>query len=82
MANGSSVLGYYTLSAHSIERDALPETVVKRLKLPKYLHIPANLMGRLAVDLKYQGQRLGEILLMDGLERSYARGAEFLFVRL
>jgi predicted GNAT family N-acyltransferase len=28
-------------------------------------------MGRLAVDLKYQGQRLGEILLMDGLERSY-----------
>jgi hypothetical protein len=27
-------------------------------------------MGRLAVDLKYQGQRLGEILLMDGLELS------------
>jgi len=27
-------------------------------------------MGRLAVDLKYQKQRLGEILLMNALERS------------
>ena len=71
MADGPAVLGYYTLSAHSIERDALPEDVVKKLKLPKYPLIPATLMGRLAVDLKYQGMRLGEILLMDGLERSY-----------
>jgi predicted N-acetyltransferase YhbS len=71
MADGPAVLGYYTLSAHSIERSALPEDTVKKLKLPKYPFIPATLMGRLAVDLKYQGQRLGEILLMDGLERSY-----------
>jgi predicted N-acetyltransferase YhbS len=71
MADGPAVLGYYTLSAHSIERDALPGDVVKKLKLPKYPLIPVTLMGRLAVDLKYQGQRLGEILLMDGLERSY-----------
>jgi predicted N-acetyltransferase YhbS len=71
MADGPAALGYYTLSAHSIERDALPEDVVKKLKLPKYPLIPATLMGRLAVDLKYQGMRLGEILLMDGLERSY-----------
>jgi GNAT superfamily N-acetyltransferase len=71
MADGPAALGYYTLSAHSIERDSLPEDVVKKLKLPKYPLIPATLMGRLAVDLKYQGMRLGEILLMDGLERSY-----------
>jgi predicted N-acetyltransferase YhbS len=71
MADGPSVLGYYTLSAHSIERGALSETAVKKLKLPKYPLIPATLMGRLAVDLKYQGRRLGEILLMDGLDRSY-----------
>jgi predicted N-acetyltransferase YhbS len=71
MADGPTVLGYYTLSAHSIERTALPEDVVKKLKLPKYPLIPATLMGRLAVGLKYQGRRLGEILLMDGLERSY-----------
>jgi predicted N-acetyltransferase YhbS len=73
MADGPAVLGYYTLSAHSIERTALPDDVVKKLNLPKYPLIPATLMGRLAVDLKYQGRRLGEILLMDGLERSYVQ---------
>ena len=71
MADGPAVIGYYTLSAHSIERHDLPEDVARKLKLPKYPFIPATLMGRLAVDLKYQGQRRGEILLMDGLERSY-----------
>jgi len=71
MADGPAVLGYYTLSAHSMERGALPDEVAKKLKLPKYPLIPATLMGRLAVDLQYQGQRLGEILLMDGLQRSY-----------
>ena len=70
MADGPSVLGYYTLSAHSIERTSLPEDVVKKLKLPKYPFIPTTLMGRLAVDRKYQGQGIGEILLLDGLERS------------
>jgi len=76
MADGPAVLGYYTLSAHSMERGALPEEVVKKLKLPKYPLIPATLMGRLAVDLKYQGRRLGEILLMDGLERSYVHSSQ------
>ena len=52
MADGPAVLGYYTLSAHSIERTALPDDVVKKLNLPKYPLIPATLMGRLAVDLK------------------------------
>jgi predicted N-acetyltransferase YhbS len=75
MADGPAVLGYYTLSAHSIERDALTEDIVKKLKLPEYPLIPATLMGRLAVDLKYQGQRIGEILLMDGLERSYVHSS-------
>ena len=76
MANGPSVLGYYTLSAHSIEFAALPEAVVKKLKLPPYPLIPATLMGRLAVDINYQGQRLGEILLMDGLKRGYFHSRE------
>jgi predicted N-acetyltransferase YhbS len=76
MAYGPAVLGYYTLSAHSMERGALPEEIVKKLKLPKYTLIPATLMGRLAVDLKYQGRRLGEILLMDGLERSYLHSSQ------
>lgn len=76
MADGPAVVGYYTLSAHSIERDSLPEEVLKKLKLPKYPFIPATLMGRLAVDRKYQGQGLGEILLLDGLERSCTHSSQ------
>jgi predicted N-acetyltransferase YhbS len=76
MAHGPVVLGYYTLSALSIERHSLPEDVVKKLKLPKYELIPATLMGRLAVDLKYQGKRTGEILLMDGLQRAFGQSSQ------
>ena len=54
----------------------MPEEVVKKLKLPKYPSIPATLMGCLAVDLRYQGKRLGEILLMDGLVRSYLNSGQ------
>lgn len=70
MADGSSVLGYYTLSSLMLSRTSIPEDVVKRLKLPKYEYIPATLMGRLAVDQKYQGQRIGELLLLDASRRS------------
>jgi predicted N-acetyltransferase YhbS len=76
MADGPTVTGYYTLSAHSIERGALPEEIVKKLKLSKYPFIPATLIGRLAVDRKYKGKRLAEILLMDGLERSYVNSSQ------
>ena len=76
MADGSSVLGYYTLSSHSVQRAALSESIVKKLKLPKYHLIPATLMGRLAVDLKFQGKRIGELLLIDGLERSLLQSGQ------
>jgi predicted GNAT family N-acyltransferase len=76
MAEGSAVLGYYTLSAHSIERTDLPEDVVKKLKLTRYSFIPVTLMGRLAVDRKYQGKGLGEILLLDGLNRSCTHSSQ------
>jgi hypothetical protein len=70
MADGPSVVGYYTLSALSIERGTIPEPVVKKLKLPSYPLLPATLMGRLAVDQKHQKRGIGEFLLMDGLQRS------------
>jgi len=76
MAHGPKVLGYYTLSVHNIERSSLPEDIVKKLRLPKYPFIPASLMGRLAVDRDQQGKRLGEILLLDGLQRSYTHSRE------
>lgn len=62
------VVGYYTLSATSVELKDLPEKVVKRL--PKYPIVSATLLGRLAVDEKYHGNRFGELLLVDALKRS------------
>jgi GNAT superfamily N-acetyltransferase len=65
----STVSGFYSLSSTSIDTGILPEEVVR--KLPKYPRLPATLIKRLAVDQRYQGQGLGEYLLMDALHRSY-----------
>ena len=38
-------------------------------RLPHYPTVPAALIGRLAVDMRYRGQRLGEALLLDAVDR-------------
>ena len=63
------VLGYYTLSAYGVRVAELPPDIAK--KLPKYPLIPATLLGRLAVSQAHQGQKLGRLLLMDALYRSW-----------
>ena len=57
------VWGYYTIASGSISFVVIPE------KLPKY-PIPTVHLGRLAVDLAMQGNRLGERLLVDALDRT------------
>jgi GNAT superfamily N-acetyltransferase len=69
-----SVLGYYTLSAISVDVGELPAETVR--KLPRYPEIPATLIGRLAVDRHRRGERLGEFLLMDALYRSLRQADE------
>lgn len=64
----STVLGYYTLCSSSILIDSIPREVSK--KLPRYPLIPVTLLGRLAIDIKLQGQGLGELLLTDALLRA------------
>ncbi len=64
------VIGYYTLNATSLESTGLPPAVTTRL--PRYPVLPAVLLGRLAVDERYQGQGFGELLLVDALRRSLA----------
>jgi len=64
----SEIIGYYTLSATSILLDDLPDKIAK--KLPKYPQVPATLLGRLAIDRRYQGRGYGEILILDALRRS------------
>jgi predicted GNAT family N-acyltransferase len=68
--NENHIKGYYTLSNDSIPMDELPEEY--KMKFPKsYIHLPVTLLGRLAVDQKYQGSGLGKLLLIDALKRSY-----------
>lgn len=64
------IQGYYTLSNNSIPLSSFPEQIQK--KLPKsYISIPTTLLGRLAIDIQYQGKGIGKILLIDALKRSY-----------
>ncbi|HHF7367442.1 TPA: GNAT family N-acetyltransferase [Legionella bozemanae] len=70
----NQVAGYYTLSSSSIELTDLSDNL--QSKLPQYPLLPATLIGRLAVDLKYQKQTLGELLLIDALKRSYQNAIE------
>ena len=64
------IIGYYTLSNATIPLEFLPDA--KRKKFPQsYIQIPATLIGRLAVDLKYKGQGYGEELLVEALIRAY-----------
>jgi len=68
------VLGYYTLSAISIDVGQFPAETAR--KLPRYPEVPATLIGRLAVDQHRRGERLGELLLMDALCRSARQAGE------
>lgn len=63
-----TVAGYYTLSSTAVELPELPEAVVR--KIPRYPLIPATLLGRLAVDRRYQGRGYGRFLLADALFRA------------
>jgi len=64
------VKGYYTLSNNTIPQNIIPPEFQK--KLPKsYTSIPATLLGRFAIDKKFQGKGIGKLLLIDALKRSY-----------
>mgnify|MGYP001046270028 CR=1 FL=1 len=63
-----AVADYYTLSAASVSRDALPPDLGRRLG--HYRHFPATLIGRLAVDPRYRGLKLGEAPLLAVLARA------------
>jgi GNAT superfamily N-acetyltransferase len=58
------VAGYYTLAAGAFDPGSLPEA--ERQKLPAH-SVPVILLGRLAVDQAFRGQRLGETLLFHAL---------------
>ena len=66
-----TVLGFYTLSALSIDLASLPERLSR--KLPRH-PVPCALIGRLAVDRSAHGRGLGRMLLADAVRRTVAAG--------
>lgn len=62
------IAGFYTIASSSIPINDLPDELTK--KLPRYPVVPAILIGRLAVDLQYQKQGIGSLLLIDVFKRS------------
>ena len=60
------VCGFYALTLAEIDSTQLP--AVWRKKLPR--RIPGVRLGRLAVDVAFQGKKLGELLLINALTRA------------
>jgi hypothetical protein len=68
VSTDNRIAGYYTLSSDNIRADDLPSEIVKQVKLPRCPVIGATLIGRLARDLSFRGQGVGELLLVDDLK--------------
>ena len=63
-----AIAGYYTLAAGSILLSGMPQALAK--KLPRYPDVPVARIGRLAVDDKFRGRKLGAAMLWDAIERA------------
>lgn len=61
-----SVVGYYALATGSVERVVAPGSFSRGMPDP----IPVIVLGRLAIDQRYQGQQLGGFLLKDVMQRA------------
>ena len=62
----SRILGYYALSAGAVSSREATGAVRRNLPDP----VPVMVLGRLAVDVSCQGQRLGAALLKDAFLRT------------
>ena len=62
-----TIAGYYTLSQFSVQLDLVPDEIGRRF--PKYPYVPTTLIGRLARSEAFKGQGVGELLLLDAMER-------------
>ncbi|MDR1177048.1 MAG: GNAT family N-acetyltransferase [Treponema sp.] len=66
-AEDNAIVGYYTLSAASLSAAELPFGAGQ--KYPQRLPVPCWILGRLAIDKKYQGQGLGKMLLLAACDK-------------
>ncbi len=71
-AGSNRIVGYFALSMGQIL--AQEATGAMRRNMPR--HIPAVLLGRLAIDRGWQGKGLARALLADAVDRALRAGAE------
>lgn len=64
--NEDRVIGYYTISMACVEFIEVPEDFARGI--PKY-PVPVAKIGRLAVDIQFQGKKIGTTLLIDALKK-------------
>jgi GNAT superfamily N-acetyltransferase len=62
------VLGYYALAAGAVSHHAATGAVRRNMPDP----VPVLVLGRLAVDRRVQGSKLGAALLQDAVRRAVA----------
>ena len=78
VALDAQVIGYYSLSAGSVEASAASPRLIKGLA--RNQPVPIVLLGRLAVDRTQQGRGLGTLLLRDAVLR-FMQAAEIIRAR-
>ena len=66
----NKVVGYYCLSAGAVALREAPKKMTRNMPDP----IPVLVMGRLAVDQRYQNKGLGKALLLDASRRTIQAG--------
>lgn len=76
-AGSRQVVGYYAVCMGQI----LNREVIGSMRRNMPRQIPAVILGRLAIDERWQGQGLGKALLFDAVQRSI-RAAEEISARL
>lgn len=69
-----SIAGYYTLSQSALNVHDLPGNIAR--KLPPHRAVPCTLLGRLAVDKRYQGSGYGRVLLFHALGKAFRLSKE------
>ena len=70
------VIGYYCLAAGGVAQSEAPKSMRRNMPDP----IPVAILGRLAVDRRFQGKGLGDALLQDAILRTL-HAAETLGIR-
>jgi len=64
----NAITAFYTLAATGFPVEELPPALIKTL--PRYPVVPAVRIGRLAVDQRFQGKKLGAALIADAVIRT------------